>query len=63
MTRIRIPKNAGEFRIIVARAGNYAVCNDKTGKNKMIIHCRDHEQAENILKRLQEKDYDEDIWL
>jgi hypothetical protein len=64
MARIRIPKNAGaEFEIIVAMAGNYAVWNHKTGKNKLLIPCRDKEQAEEILRVLKEKDHNGEIWL
>ena len=61
--RIYIPKHAGEFSIFVARAGNYAVRNDKTGKNQLIIPCRDREHAEEILRRLKEKDYDGELWI
>ena len=64
MARIQIPKNAGsDFRILIARAGNYAVWNNKTGKNKVFIACRDREQAEAVLRKLREKDYDREIWL
>lgn len=63
MARIKIPKNLGEVRIIIARAGNYAVCNDKTGKNQLIIACRDKAQAEEILRRLKEKDHDGELWV
>ena len=63
MARIQIPKNAGEFRIIIAMGGNYAVCNDKTGKHKLIIPCRDRVQAEAVLKRLKEKDHNGEIWV
>lgn len=63
MARIQIPKNPGEFRIIIARAGNYAVCNDKIGNSKLIIPCRDKEQAEEILRRLREKDHDGELWI
>lgn len=64
MSRIRIPKNAGsEFQILVARAGNYAVTNNKTGKNKLFVPCRDREQAEEILRKLKEKDHQGEIWV
>ena len=64
MSRIQIPENAGsEFHILIARAGNYAVSNNKTGKNKVFIPCRDREQAEGLLRKLNEKDHDGEIWV
>jgi len=63
MTRIRIPENAGrDFQIVVARAGNYAITNNKTGKNKVFIPCRDKAHAEEILKKLEEGNYEGEIW-
>ena len=62
MGRLRIPKNAGEFKIGVASAGNYIVWNNKSGKNKVLIPCRDKKQAESIWKQLNEKDHDGEIW-
>ena len=62
MARIHVPENAGEFSIFFARGGNYAVKNDKTGKNQLIIPCRDKVHAEQILRRLKEKDHDGEIW-
>ena len=62
MARIQIPDNAGEFSVFIARAGNYAVRNDKTGKSQLIIPCRNEEHAEEILRRLKEKDHDGEIW-
>lgn len=62
--RIRIPKQAGaEFQIVVARAGNYAISNNKTGTNKVFIPCRDREQAEEILRRLQVDNRPDEIWI
>lgn len=64
MARIQIPKNAGtDFHILIARAGNYAVWNNKNGKNKIFIACRDREQAEEVLRKLKEKDHDGEIWV
>ena len=64
MARIQIPENAGtDFHILIARAGNYAVWNNKTGKHKVFIACRDREQAEEILRKLKEKEHDGEIWV
>ncbi len=52
MTLITIPENAGRFRVSTAKAGNYIVLNDRTGKNQIIIPCRNREQAEELCRRL-----------
>ena len=63
MPRIRIPDNVGECEIVVAMAGNYAVSNGKTGKNRLWIVCRDRQHAEEVLRRIKERDHDGEIWL
>ena len=63
MARHRIPKNAGQFRIVKGRAGNWLVLNDKTGGGKVAIPCRDREQAELLCKKLNEGDHDGEIWM
>jgi hypothetical protein len=57
MTKIYIPKNLGECRIVIAKAGNYAVWNNKTGRNKLMIPCRDEAHAKDILRQLKENDH------
>lgn len=61
MARYLIPQNAGHFRIEIARAGNSIVINDKTGKNQIIIPCRDRKQAEELCDRLNRGDHDGEI--
>lgn len=63
MAKIQIPKNLGDCEIIIAKAGNYAIWNRKTGKNKLMIPCKSKEQAESLLKKIQEKDHNGEIWL
>jgi hypothetical protein len=63
MARIQIPKVAGRFRIVIALAGNYAVVNDRTGKNHVMIACRDKKQAEELLARLKSKDRPSELWI
>lgn len=63
MARIRIPKGAGKFEVIIARAGNYVVWNKKTGGGKIIIPCRDKEQAETLCRRLNSEKRDREIWI
>ena len=61
MARIPIPKNPGTFRIVVARAGNYLVTNDRGGKNGINVACASEAQACEICRRLNEGDHDGEI--
>jgi hypothetical protein len=56
-----IPDNAGTFRVSTARAGNFIVLNDRTGKNQVIMPCRTREQAEEICERLNSGDHNGQI--
>jgi hypothetical protein len=44
-------------------ANTYAVFNNKKGKNKLIIPCRDRAQAEDICKKLNNRDCKDEIWI
>ena len=63
MARIQIPKNSGECQVIIASAGNYAVFNNKSGKNRIMIPCRDKAQADEIARRINTGDHDGEIWM
>lgn len=63
MAKIRLPADPGRFKIAKASAGSYMVRNDRTGKNEVIIPCRDRDQAEDICKRLNEGDHSGEIWV
>jgi hypothetical protein len=52
MPKYMIPKNAGRFRVITARAGNWLVLNDRTGNSAIKIPCRTREQADEICEKL-----------
>ena len=63
MARIRIPKNAGKFQIVAVGRG-FAVANGKIGKSSTIlIPCKTRKQAEELCKKLNEKNHDGEIWL
>jgi hypothetical protein len=61
MAKKTIPENPGRFRVQTAKAGNYIVINDKTGKNEVIIPCRDYEQAVQLCNRLNAGDHNGEI--
>jgi hypothetical protein len=52
MPRKTIPQSAGRFRVSIAKAGNYIVLNDRSGKNQVIIPCRERAQADELCRRL-----------
>jgi hypothetical protein len=62
MPRHRIPKDAGTFEVIRARAGNWAVWNNRRGKNRVWIVCRDKPHAEEVRDRLNAQDRPDEIW-
>ena len=49
--------------MVVALAGNYAVVNDKTVKNQVIIACRNKRQADELCRRLNSKDRPAELWM
>ena len=61
MARHLIPDHPGQFRVKIARAGNYIVLNDKTGKNQVIIPCCNKSHAEKICARLNRGDHKGEI--
>lgn len=62
MPRIILPKHPGVFRVAIARAGNYIVLNDKTGKSQIIIPCQNKIEAEELCARLNMGDHKGEIW-
>ncbi|MFO0900393.1 MAG: hypothetical protein U0836_23410 [Pirellulales bacterium] len=57
MAEYTIPKNAGMFRVVVARAGNALVINDRSGKNAVRIPCKSREQADELCTKLNAGDH------
>ena len=62
MARHQIPENVGPYEVVQARAGSYAVWNNRSGKNRVWIVCRDRAQAEAVCARLNAGDHGE-IWV
>lgn len=63
MARYQIPKDVGEVEVVLTMAGIYAVWNRKSGRNGLRIPCRDRTQAEEICRRIRERDHDGEIWV
>jgi len=63
MPRQTIPKNAGLFRVSTSKSGNYIVLNNMTGKNQVIIPCRDREQAEELCRRLNAGEHNGEVFV
>jgi hypothetical protein len=52
-----IPNNAGPYRVIKSMAGTPLVTNGRKGKTKVSIPCKSWDQAEDVCRRLNEKDH------
>lgn len=63
MSRYKIPKHAGPFYMITTRAGTPAVWNKKTGKNKILIPCKDEKEADEVLRKLDQVKDGGEIWV
>jgi hypothetical protein len=63
MPRYQIPKNVGEVEVVLTMAGTYAVFSKKSGRHGLRIPCRDRTQAEEICRRIREKDHAGEIWV
>jgi hypothetical protein len=63
MSRIRIPKNAGQFKISLSMVHTYIVTNGKSGGNRINIPCKSKEQAEKLCEKLNDKDRPEEVWV
>jgi hypothetical protein len=63
MARIRVPKNAGQFKVSLSMIQTYIVTNGKSGGSRIIIPCKSKEQAERLCEKLNSKDCPEEIWI
>lgn len=62
MPRLRIPKNVGPYRVRLTSVRTFAVANDRSGKNRIWIPCRDRTHADDICRRLNEGEHGE-LWI
>lgn len=63
MARYNIPKSAGEFHIQNSLAGTPIVWNNKNGKNKVLIPCRDNKHAKEVLEKIKSLPNGGEIWV
>ena len=63
MPQVTLPENPGRFRVATAKAGNWIVLNDRTGKNQVIIPCRNKEQAEELCRRLNADEHNGEVYV
>jgi hypothetical protein len=63
MPRHVIPKNAGPFKVVTARGGNPLVTNNYTGQRQVRIPCRDEQQANELCRRLNEGDHEDEVFV
>ncbi|HEY9282782.1 MAG TPA: hypothetical protein VIP46_04960 [Pyrinomonadaceae bacterium] len=63
MARIRIPKNAGQFRVERSMAFTPIVTNGKSGGNRITIPCKSWGQAAKLCEKLNSKDRPAEVWM
>ncbi len=52
MPKYQIPKSAGQFKILESKAGSPMVWNNKKGRGKVMIPCRDYDHAKQVLEKV-----------
>ena len=64
MARIRIPKNAGQFKVSLSMLPTYIVTNEKSGGNRIIISCKTYEQAVKLCDKLNglDSNCEHEVW-
>jgi hypothetical protein len=60
---VRLPEIVGDLVIIVTRAGTPAVTNGRKGRNKILVPCRDHEHAEEVVRKTRDAEPGTEVWL
>ncbi len=63
MPKYHIPKSAGEFQILVSKAGSPMVWNNKKGKGKVMIACRNFEHAQEVLEKVLSMKNGGELWV
>lgn len=63
MSKYQISKDVGQFEIKNSRAGTPLIMNNKKGKNKVMIPCRDMDHAKDILEKLKQLKGGGEIWI
>lgn len=63
MPRHTLPKHLGKCRVQTARAGNFIVVNNKTGKSQVIIPCRTRAQSDELCERLNRGEHNGEVWV
>jgi len=63
MPRYQIPKAAGQFKIHESRSGSPMVWNNKTGRGKVLIPCRDYKQAREVLDKVSAMSNGGELWV
>lgn len=58
MPSFEVPKNIGRVRMVMALGNRYAVWNGKDRKEKFLVECRTKKAAQEIVRRINEKDHD-----
>jgi hypothetical protein len=61
--KIEIPKNLGKVRVAMGLGGKFTVWNGKQGPGEFVIICRNRKHAEEIARKINNKEHDGEIEL
>jgi hypothetical protein len=61
MALYKIPQNCGKVRVAMFLGGKYAVWNGKVGKHEFRILCRNRQQAQEVVKKINAREHDGSI--
>jgi hypothetical protein len=56
-----VPPNTGKVRVAVTLGNKFTVWNGKQGKHEFVIVCRNRKQAEEIARKINNKEHDGQI--
>jgi hypothetical protein len=63
MPKFQIPKSPGEFHVVEAKSGNPLITNNKSGKGKVLIPCRDWQHADEVMDKLKDFNKGGELWV
>ena len=57
----KIPPNTGKVRVAMTAGKKFTVWNGKQGQHEFAIICRDRKQAQEVAKKINDKDHNGEI--
>ena len=57
----KVPPNTGKVRIAMTQGNKFTVWNGKQGQHEFAIICRDRKQAEEVARKINNKEHDGEV--